>query len=279
MNSTDEKINKINPFLKYALLVISFLAIVFLLRFVPILFTTQQLAGSGLEREQAVQKASAYIMEDPLVSNLLGAVQGLVWFLVVYLLVTRLEKRPFFWKNFGLDWRSGTPTIIGLGLLLGFAFTAAYVLISQIFEPASVTRIDAPVQIVLFIVLNYISNGFGEEIAFRAFLQDRLIAHFKPGMGVVLTALCFVPLHLLTQQMSLTTLISGLLLWFAMGALYYCTRSLFLVGTLHATLNTLPILFNIQVNSMASLIVHALAIMVVLVLLRRSQTSNTAQVV
>jgi membrane protease YdiL (CAAX protease family) len=232
-----------------------------------------------LEQEQAVQKASAYVMEDPLVSNLLGFVQGLAWFLIVFLLVRRLEKRPFFWKDFGLDWRAGTPTAIGLGIVLGFAFTAAYMLLSRIFETTSVTWTGAPLQIVLLIVLNYISIGFGEEIAFRAFLQDRFIARFKPGMGVILTALCFVPLHLLTQQMSLTTLISGLLLWFAIGALYYRTRSLFLVGTLHAVLNSLPILFNIQVNSMASLIVHALAIMVVLVLLRNSQTLNTAQTV
>jgi len=114
----------------------------------------------------------------------------------------------------------------------------------------------------------YIAMGFGEEVVFRAYVQTRLLTRFGVIWGVLVTALVFTLLHQISYSLSPVTILSGTLLWTTLGALYYLTRSLYLVGMFHGVMNTMLNTLNFEVGDIAALIVHALALLILIMVVR-----------
>ena len=108
---------------------------------------------------------------------------------------------------------------VGLGLAIGLLIFLAYLMANALtgggtpLAPATLAEINLG-RIALALLL-FIPNGFGEELAFRGYLQSRLVERYRPITGILVASLLFVPLHLLTQSLSPLTLLSGLVLWVA----------------------------------------------------------------
>jgi membrane protease YdiL (CAAX protease family) len=66
--------------------------------------------------------------------------------------------------------------------------------------------------------------GFGEEIVFRGYIQTRLVERYRAIWGILITAMIFVLLHQISYNLSPIIFLSGVMLWTAIGALYYLSK-------------------------------------------------------
>jgi membrane protease YdiL (CAAX protease family) len=254
------------------LIILLFVGVEVLLRVIPIGLLTAFKVKAGMAQGAAVESASTIIFEDPIWSTVIGVLIGLMGFLIVWFLVRVVEKSKFTYKALGLDWRRSSPSMIILGALLAFILFIAYMIIARLFGSSDSSEymllmgVSIPVFLQKFIL--YIAMGFGEEVVFRAYVQPRLLKRFGVIWGVLVTALGFTLLHQISYSLSPVTILSGTLLWATLGALYYLTRSLYLVGMFHGVMNTMLNTLNFEVGNIAALIVHALALLILIMVVR-----------
>ena len=159
-------------------------------------------------------------------------------------------KKHFFWKDIGLNWKHTSLYNIGLGFLVACLVYSAPLFLGEIFGSLTLSFQETFENLVfssvfMTIVLN-ISIGIGEEAVFRAYLQTRMIKLYGAIIGILLTSTLFTLSHVLMTQLSLISLLTGIILFMVIGILYCCTHSLYLVGTIHAVLNMLQQIFDIQ---------------------------------
>jgi membrane protease YdiL (CAAX protease family) len=254
------------------LIILLYAGIVVLLRVIPIGLLTAFMVKAGMTQGSAVESASTIIFEDSKWSTVIGVLSGLVGFLIVWFMVRVVEKSTFACKAIGLDWRRSSPSMIILGALLAFILFIAYMIIARLFETSDSSEymLLMGVSIAVFFqkFILYIAMGFGEEVVFRAYVQTRLLARFGVIWGVLGTALVFTLLHQISYKLSPVTIFSGIILWTTLGALYYLSKSLYLVGTFHGVMNTMLNTLNFEVGDVAALIVHALALLTLIVFVR-----------
>jgi membrane protease YdiL (CAAX protease family) len=254
------------------LIILLFVGVEVLLRVIPIGLLTAFKVKAGMAQSAAVESASTIIFEDPIWSTVIGVLIGLMGFLIVWFLVRVVEKSKFTYKALGLDWRRSSPSMIILGALIAFILFIAYMIIARLFGSSDTSEnilllgVSIPVFFQKFIL--YIAMGFGEEVVFRAYVQPRLLTRFGVIWGVLVTALVFTLLHQISYSLSPVTILSGTLLWTTLGALYYLTKSLYLVGMFHGVMNTMLNTLNFEVGDIAALIVHALALLILIMVVR-----------
>jgi len=70
--------------------------------------------------------------------------------------------------------------------------------------------------------------------------------------------------------------LSGVILWSAIGALYHWSRSLYLVGMFHAVMNSVLNVLPSNESELAGLLVHTLTLLLIVVATRRSFKSSYA---
>ena len=122
----------------------------------------------------------------------------------------------------------------------------------------------------ILVSLDMLTNGFGEETAFRAYWQRLLVDRHGLGFGIILASTSFVLLHLLIARLTVTALLAGILLACVFGILYVWTDSIFLVGAMHTTLNLAPRLLGPWPSDSSLLIVNGLVLIIVVLLYRRA---------
>ncbi len=87
--------------------VVFWVAISFLVRFIPIFLSTTIQVGRGMDRPDALEAAKAMVFEHVIWSTSIGVINGLMSLPIVWFLIRAIEKRSFKWKYVGLDWRRG----------------------------------------------------------------------------------------------------------------------------------------------------------------------------
>jgi membrane protease YdiL (CAAX protease family) len=107
--------------------------------------------------------------------------------------------------------------------------------------------------------------GLGEEVVFRGYVQTRLVARFGVMWGVLVTAVVFTLLHQVAYSLSPVVILSGAMLWITIGALYHMSKSLYLVCMFHGAMNTLLNTLNFEVTDIGGMVVHALALLILIV--------------
>jgi membrane protease YdiL (CAAX protease family) len=198
----------------------------------------------------------------------------LVWFLI-----RLVERHRFAWKDVGLDWRRNSLLSLAYGVLLALIIYVANKMAGQAFGssiPAANTILAGlTMSTVMQKLALYIPMGFGEELVFRGYLQSRLVERLGAIWGILIASVAFTMLHLLFTPLSPIILFSGVILWVTIGALYHWSKSLYLVGMFHATANVLDNTLALDGSDAASLIVHSLALLfVVIFALRKSRVSS-----
>ena len=109
------------------IIIVLFVAVAILLRFIPISLYSWFLASSGVARQDAVATAKAIVFEDPIWSTVLSILNGLMSLPLVWFLIGVVEGRNFAWKDVGLDWRRGSLSSLALGALVALVIYAANV--------------------------------------------------------------------------------------------------------------------------------------------------------
>jgi membrane protease YdiL (CAAX protease family) len=257
--------------------ILLFVGIEVLLRAIPIAILVTFMLKSDITRSSAIESARELIFEGPIWSTAIGILSGFMGFLIVWFLVRVAEKSEVTWKTFGLDWRSSTLSMVLIGILLAAILYIAYMAIEYLLETSdySVSTAFTGVNFSTAIskLILFIAMGFGEEVVFRAYVQTRLLGRFGVCWGVLGTALIFTLLHQISYHLSPITVLSGVILWTALGLLYYQSKSLYLVGTFHGIMNTLLNTLNFEVSDIAPLIVHALTLMTLILFVRYKSKS------
>ena len=264
---------------RLALIVFLYVAAAVLLRLIPISLYTAVLVNDGIALRNALEKASSSILEDPAWYTAIGMLSGLLSLLIVWFLVRVIEKSSFTWKTVGLDWKRNSLLIILLGVVLAFILSIAYILIGNILGSTDFSLISPRMNVSALGFFQkfalYLAMGLGEEMVFRGYVQTRLVERYRVVWGILVTAVVFVLLHQISYGLSPVVILSGVMLWTTIGALYHLSKSLYLVVIFHGMMNTLMNTLDFDTGDIGSMIVHALALsLVIVVALVRSRNSR-----
>jgi membrane protease YdiL (CAAX protease family) len=252
------------------LVILLYVAVAVLVRLIPIIFLARNLVGNGIPRADALERASAIVNEDPVFSTLVvGILSGVLGLLIVWFLVRGIEKSNFTWKMVGLDWKRNSVLSILLGAGLAFLLFLAYILAGRVLGSTDFSLLSPGLDISAwgffqkFILC--LAMGFGEEIVFRGYVQTRLVERYRAIWGILITAVIFVLLHQISYSLSPILILSGVMLWTAIGILYHLSQSLYLVVMLHGLMNTLWNVMGFEFGDTSGMIVNALALFLVIV--------------
>lgn len=265
---------------KVLIAVAIYVSVAILLRFIPIFLITTFNVSRGINRQDALQAAKSLIFEHPIWSIALGIVNALLSFLLVWFLIKVFEKHHFEWKDVGLDWRRNNLLSLVFGALLALLIYIAEVVVDHQVLGHSIPTIDTflaalTVSAVVRNLAVWIPMGFSEEVFFRAYVQTRLVERHGAPKGILIGSIVFTLLHLLGRPLSPATFFSGVILWSVVGALYYWSKSIYLVGMFHGVMNSLLNVLPSERSETAGLIVHTLLfLLTVVVFLRMSQSSS-----
>ncbi len=260
--------------------VMLWVAIAFLLRFIPIFISTAIQAGRGMNKQNALEAAKIIVFEHPVWSSVIGVINGLMSLPLVWFLMIVIEKRGFTWKEVGLDWRRNSLQNIVFGVLLALLIYVTGMILDRIlgFSLPTMDTIlaELTVSAVIRNVVLYIPMAFGEEVLFRSYVQSRLVERYGAVCGILIGSIVFTLLHMLVSPLSFVTILSGVILWAAVGALYNWSGSLYLVGMFHGVANILLNTLTFESSGAVGLIVHVLALLLIVVVgLYRAKSSQT----
>ena len=256
---------------RLVLVILLFTAAAILLRLIPIRLFASSLVRNGMLQANAIETARTMVFEDPACSTTVGVLNGLISFLIVWFLIRVIERSNFTWEAVGLNWRNNSPLATLLGIILALCLFIAAVLAGQIlgFSTSSMNpsmlSVSTPIFFQRFIL--YLAMGFGEEIVFRGYVQTRLVRQFTTVWGVLATSVLFTLLHQISYRLSPVVILSGVMLWTTLGILYHLSKSLYLVGFFHGTMNTLLNSLHFEVGDISSLFVHALTLCLTIVII------------
>ena len=260
------------------LIVLLYVLAAVLLRLIPVVLYAAVLVSGGMVLRSALDQASSIILNNPVWNTAIGILSGLIGLLIVWFLIRKIEKSSFKWKSVGLDWKINSLLFILLGAVLAFILLAASLLTGNILGLNS-TPLDGvmrgiSIPILLQNLVLYLAMGLGEEVVFRGYVQTRLVERYKAVWGILIAAVIFVLLHQVSYNLSPNIILSGVMLWTAIGALYYLTRSLYFVIAFHGVMNALQNPLHLEIGDISSTIVNALALFLIIVfVLVRSRAS------
>jgi hypothetical protein len=232
---------------KAAILIIGTIIFGILLSAVLITVLTVGYSSQGLDQPQAMERATVasggFIAQVVLSALQLGFMLWLVrW------LVTKVEKQKFDWGALGLVDKErsryiwlGASLAVALSLLtigIGFvAGTLTYAGHGFVLFPSAQVLIT-----LLFSIILAFASGFGEEMAFRGYLQSRFAPRYNPTIAVVIVAVLFALSHPMSNAMHpLLYLTTAILVGIVFGAIFARTGSLWMGIALHALWNYLQI--------------------------------------
>jgi len=256
------------------LILIALLAVIILSRIITILIADVLYMGHGLSPDQALEQAKTLTIETLEWRTFSEAFVFFGSLIVVFFLLTRVDKQQVTWGALGLAWKSNSIFMLGGGLLFysGLFFMALGLgtLRGAIQPTGSTSAFSITGMLLAFVWCTF--NAFWQELVFRAYLQTRLIQHHGITLGIFLATVIFVLIHVLDRPLTLAEFFTGCTIFLLIGLLYHITGSLFLVGGMHTAGNLLLMLLDTlgvtEPHDLDMFIVFAVALVVVLFLAR-----------
>jgi membrane protease YdiL (CAAX protease family) len=232
---------------KTAILIIGTILFGIILNSVLMTALTISYASQGLAQDQAMGKATlasnGFIAQVVLSILQLGFMLWLVRWLVV-----KIEKQRFDWSKLGLVTTERSKYIVpGVGLALALSlFTIGVGYLSGTLKfLGNGFGLFGSVQVLITLLLATllaIASGFGEEVAFRGYLQNRIAGRYNPTVAVVIVAVLFAVSHPLVNVIDpLLYLATAILVGILFGAIFVRTGSLWMGVALHTVWNYLQI--------------------------------------
>jgi len=184
---------------------------------------------------------------------------------LIYVLTTKLDRRDFRWAEIGLSWKPNILLFFGVGIILGGVleiFSLGLGIAQGIVETPIMPNIASIA--ILTGITAVMLDSFWQEIAFRGYLQTRLVENYRAIIGIPVVAVSFILIHLLFNPLTPLEVLTGIILFLLIGLLFHMTRSIYLVGALHGTLNYIPRLLETWSQPLDRAIVYGLALGLVL---------------
>ena len=257
--------------------VVVYVTAAILLRFIPIFLRTVIQTNRGIDKQEALEASKAIVFEHPIWSTTIGIINALISFLLVWFLMRVIEKRSFTWKDVGLDWRRGSLLCLAIGALIALFIYVNGIILDRVLGSSIPTMETFLASVTISTVVRnialWIPMGFSEELLFRGYIQTRLVERCGGIWGILIGSVVFTLLHLLGRELSPVTIFNGVILWGAVGALYYWSSSLYLVGMFHGIANVLLNTLHFKSSDSASIIVHVLVLLLIVVVGRYSTKS------
>ncbi len=229
----------------FAIIPIYLVCAIILNRLIFIIITTQFYLADGYVQAIALEQAQTQMMTLE-AQAVLCAIDAILMVLLVFLLVTKIEKRNFQWSTLGLTLKSSSILYFVLGIFLGFLFilvTSGVALVRGTFQLQPLTLEEIFTQAnIKFMILFFVwamLNGFWQEIVFRGYLQTRTVERHNVTVGIVTVTIYFVLVHFIDRQLTFQWVLAGTLLIILISLLFHHTKSLYLVGAMHGTINYL----------------------------------------
>jgi membrane protease YdiL (CAAX protease family) len=204
-------------------------------------------SAQGLAQDQALEKATlasgSFSAQVVLSALQLGFMLWLVRWLVV-----KVEKQRFDWSKLGLV-STERSKYIPLGIVLAAVLSLLTIGIGYLAGTlkflGSGFELFGSAQVLITLLLATIlasASGFGEEIAYRGYLQSRIAQRYNSTVAVVIVAVLFAFSHPLGNAASpLLYLASAILVGLLFGTLFARTGSLWMGIALHTVWNYLQI--------------------------------------
>lgn len=255
---------EIRYFWKISFTLILTIILIVISRLLLILMVQQIFILQGMNSDISFQNAQIFVSESSEGQAVASFLDLILMLMLVFLLVTRFEKREFHLSELGLNLQRNTLPFVGLGFAIGSALFLGPVLLRVLFGTLSFP-IYPDLSLYPFLstiaasVIFYILNSFWQEVVFRGYLQTRAVEQFDRYVGVIVVAVAFVLFHGLVQTLTPIGILTGLFLFLFIGLLYDKTRSLYLVGVIHAVLNFLPVLFDIAWQGLEIALIYGIA--------------------
>lgn len=218
-----------------------------LLNLVVMTAVTAGYVSQGFARDQALEGAS--IASGSFIAQTIMTVLQMAFMLwLVRWLVVRIEKQKFNGSHLGLI-SADRGRYIRSGILLAAALSLLTIGIGYFAGTLNYEgngfELFSPSQVLITLVLGAIlacASGFGEEIAFRGYLQSRIAQRYHPAAAVVITAVLFALSHPVGNTPNpLLHLATAILVGILFGAIFVRTGSLWMGISLHAMWNFLQI--------------------------------------
>ena len=255
-----------------ALIVVSRIALIFVVQQIFIL--------QGVPSSDALQNAQIFVAESFEGQAIASSLDILLTFILVVVLVTRIEKREFHLIDIGLNLQRNTLPFVVLGFVIGCGLFLGAVVFGVLLN-----TVEFPVLLNLDLwpfwstliasIIFYILNSFWQEIVFRGYLQTQAVKEYGRIFGIVLITAIFVVFHGLVQALTPIGILSGLLLFGFIGLLYDKTKSLYLVGSSHAVLNFLPVLFNISWSGLETVLTYGIALLLLILVIYQGEQRSS----
>ena len=194
---------------------------------------------------------------------------------LIYVLTIKLDKRDFRWAKIGLSCKPNILVFFGVGIIIGGVLEIFSLGLSIAQGTVEIPMAPNITSIAFLIgITTVMLDSFWQEIAFRGYLQTRFVENYGAIIGIPVVAVSFILIHLLFNPLSLIEILTGIVLFLLVGLLYHMTRSIYLVGALHGTLNYIPRLLETWSQPLDRAIVYGLTLGLVLLfsqVLRRNK--------
>jgi len=209
---------------------------------------------------------------------------ALCYVFTAWLLKKKIEKKRFSFNEMGFKWKRNSFFL----LMGGFVIVLSLIILSQIiaylrgaveidFSQIEFTLSKSVLYGILIYLIYEIINAFGQEILFRGYLQTRIVKNFGPMIGIALTSIYFMSLHLLVRSFAVTEFLASVLIICFAGLIFHYTKSIYFVGTLHMSISFMVRLFDFfqyKNSNIDIAIVFLLAIISSIIIFRRRQVSH-----
>ena len=199
--------------------------------------------SKGYQQVIAVELAQAQIMSLE-AQAILGVFDTLLMVFFVYILIKKNEQRGLRWSTFGLDLRKSSISYFILGSFLGLLFiiiTRGIALVTGTIQIQTLRIEDlfnqSNIKFIIYFYIWAILNGFWQEIVFRGYLQTRVVEIYNPIIGIPAVTIYFIMIHFIDRELTIFWIAAGTLLFLLISLIYYHTKSLFLVGAIHGSIN------------------------------------------
>jgi membrane protease YdiL (CAAX protease family) len=271
---------EIRFFWKLAITLILIIALIVISRLSLILVVQLVLLLQGTPSSVALQNAQLFVAESAEGQAIASSLDLLLILLLVIIFVTRIEKHAFHWDTIGLNLRRNTFPLVIIGLAIGGALFFGAIAFGallhiQVLSIAPDFSQWPILSILVATLIFYVLNSFWQEILFRGYLQTWAVEEYGRFFGILAITLIFVIFHGLVQTLTLIGTISGLLLFGFIGLLYEKTKSLYLVGVIHAVINFLPVLFNISWQGLETVIIYGIALILLILLIHQTEQPDS----
>ena len=241
-----------------------FVAVFFVASFAESIFTTpvqtmallkdtEYLDAVGSGDVNAIMEASIAATQR-LMSNdwymILSLFANISLIIIVFLFCRFIQKRKL--RTLGFV-KKGMLKEYGIGLLAGFLFFSACVLISALFGGIRIQGVSPEFSIGIFIcyLLGFMVQGMAEEVLCRGYFLCSYARRYPVYAAVLANSLFFAALHLLNSGITVLAFIN-LTLFGIFASLYFIRRgSIWGIGAFHSIWNLVQgNFYGIQVSGM-----------------------------